>query len=91
MVGAQRVVRSSPEADPAVGGADLLENQNVLDIAEPGPAVLFRYQDAEQAEFAELAEELAWEVLLAIPLHRVGRDLVARQIANHVSDGKLII
>ena len=48
----------------------------MLEIAEPGAAILLLGGDAEHAERAELAPEIGREVVHAVDLRRARRDLI---------------
>ena len=76
------------DRDPHAGVAarELLEHEDVGDEVGACAAVLLRHADAHQPELGELREELAREVVLAIPLGRVRFDLGAHKVAGQRLD-----
>jgi hypothetical protein len=54
-----------------------------------GPAIFGRHQHAHEAELAELGQRLLREFRLAIPLRRVRREQVPRDIARRVAQQDL--
>jgi hypothetical protein len=69
-----------------IGGGDLLERQQVRGRVEAQSVVLLREQHAEEAELSHLAHQRGLEVLLAIPLGREGRDVLAGEVARQLLD-----
>src|SRR5262249_38602872 len=62
--------------------ADLLHGDDVLEIAEPGPAIVLLDGDAVQAERAKLRPEGARELVAAVDIGRQRSDLVAGEGAH---------
>ncbi len=90
VVRAQRVVGRDTEPDATVRGAELLDDGRVLDIAEPGAAVLLRDRHPEKAELSQFREQFAREMRLFVPPSGVRYDLVLGHLARHVADRLLI-
>ena len=82
LVDAQIGVRAVGEPDGGRAAADLLHGDAVLEIAEPGAAVLLLHRDAVQAEVAELGPELARELVRFVDLRGERRDLVGGEAAH---------
>ena len=74
------------DAHPRVAARKLLDHEHVGEEVGPGAAVLLRHADAHQAELGELGEDVAREVVLAIPLGRVRLDLGADEVARERLD-----
>ena len=73
-------------ADARVAARELLDHEHVREEVGPGAAVLLRQADAHQAELGELREDVAREVVLAVPLGRVRLDLGADEVARERLD-----
>ena len=76
-------------SDSATDGSthdDLLDDRLVVHVGEARAAVLLGKEDAEEAELAELAEDLARELLGLVPAHDVGPDLGVAEIAKRLED-----
>ena len=78
------------DPDARVGARKLLEHENVGEEIGAGAAVLLRYADSHQSELRELGEDVAWEVVLAVPVGRVRLDLGADEIAGQRLDLSLL-
>ena len=63
-------VHGDGHADAGVGARELLEHEHVGEEVRARAAVLLRHAHAHQAELAELGEQVAREVVVAIPLRR---------------------
>ena len=61
-------------------------HEHVREEVGPGPAVLLRQADTHQAELGELREDVAGEVVLAVPLGRVRLDLGPHEVARERLD-----
>jgi hypothetical protein len=82
----QRVVHAHQHRRARVGRRDLLERQQVARRVEPQAVVLLGEQHAEEAELPHLPDEGGLEVLIAVPLGREGRDVLAREVARQALD-----
>src|SRR2546421_237095 len=73
---------------PAAGVAarELRDDEQVGEEAGAAPAVLLRDADAHEPELGELREDVAWEVVLAIPGGRARLDLGADEVARERLD-----
>jgi hypothetical protein len=74
------------DADAGVSARELLDHEHVREEVGPRAAVLLGEADAHQAELGELAEDVAWEMVLAVPLRRVRLDLGADEVARERLD-----
>ena len=74
------------DPDSRVAARELLEDEHVGEEVGPGPAVLLRETDTHQTELGELREDVAREVVLAVPLGRVRLDLGADEVARERLD-----
>ena len=74
------------DADARVAARELLEHEHVGEEVRAGAAVLLRHADAHQPELGELGEDVAREVVLAIPLGGVRLDLGADEVARERLD-----
>ena len=79
------------DADARVGARQLLEDEDVREKVGAGAPVLLRDAGAHQPKLGELAEELAREAVLAIPLGRVRLDLLLRDLPGERLDLALIV
>ena len=79
-------VHGDRDADARVAARELLDHEHVGEEVRAGAAVLLRHADAHQAELGELAEDVAREVVLAVPLGRVRLDLGADEVARERLD-----
>ena len=79
-------VHGDGDADAGVAARELLDHEHVGEEVRPGAAVLLRHADAHQAELGELREDVAREVVLAIPLGGVRLDLGADEVARERLD-----
>ena len=72
-------------------GGELLEDERRIEAGEAGAAHVLPHIDAAHAERGGSAQLLDGEVLLLVPLHGIGRDLLIGEIARHVPDGDLVL
>ena len=79
-------VDGNGDADAGIAARELLEDEHVGEEVGAGAAVLLRHADAHQPELGELAEDVAREVVLAVPLRRVRLDLGADELARERLD-----
>ncbi len=80
--------------DPAnvrVGPPDLLDDERVRDHVEAHPAVLLRQRRGEEAELRELRDDAAVDLLGAVPLGGVRRDLGVAERARGLPDQLLLV
>src|SRR5205085_2693672 len=84
-------VHRDGDADTRVRPRELLEDEDVREEVRARAPVLLRDADAHQAELGELGEELAREAVLAVPLGRVGLDLLLRDLADERLNLALIV
>src|SRR5437016_8528163 len=78
-------MRSHDDPDGAVHKRQLLDNDGVLDVAEPGAAEPLRKNRTQVSELAELADRLQRKRLRLVPLHDMRRDLRFRKFAHCVT------
>src|SRR5690606_40062867 len=71
--------------------AHLLDGDNVLQIAEPQPAIRLRDSNAVQAKVAHLWPQLTWEAVLAIDRLRQGLDRLVGKPTNRFADHRRLI
>ena len=64
---------------------------DVVDVGEPGPAVLLRDGDSEHAEAAGALERVHGKVLGFVPLGEVRLDLAERKVAHHLLNLGLLV
>jgi hypothetical protein len=83
-------VHRKRHAHARVGAGQLLEHEDVREEVGAGPAVLLRYADAEQADLAQLAQQLARERVRPIPLRGVRGDLGVGDLAGQRLDLQLL-
>ena len=76
------------QADRGRGARNLLQRDDMGEIAHVGAAVLLRDRHAEQAEVAEFLPEIGGKFIVAVDLFRAGRDFGqgegAHAVAQHV-------
>ena len=72
--------------DGRVDGRDLLERDEIREHVEPETVILLRQQHSEEAQLAELGDHARVEMLFAIPLVDVRRDLAFRELAGDALD-----
>ena len=70
------------EAERAVDSGELLDGDDVLEVAEPRPAILRRHDDAQQAHFREPGDDLGGKAGRLVPLHDVGKHFRFRERAD---------
>ena len=75
VVRAQTVVRGDRDADRAVDPRQLFHDEGVLHVAQAGPTVFLRKENAQQAQLSGLIQELAREFLRLVELHHVRTNL----------------
>ena len=83
-------VHRDGDADARVRARELLEHEDVGEEVGARAAVLLGHADAHQPELGELREQLAREVVLAIPGGRVRLDLGLRELARQRLDLALV-
>ena len=69
----------------AIHARQLLDDDGVLDVAEPRAAEFLGEDRAHVAELAELADDFEREGLRLVPLHDVGRDLGLGELPNSLA------
>ncbi len=75
-------MRRDDEADGAVNAGQLLEDDRILEVAEPGPAVLLREDNSQQPHVRQLGNDLRGEASRLVPFHDVGKDLRFGELAD---------
>jgi hypothetical protein len=70
----ERVVHAHQHGGGRVGDGDLLEREEIRQRVESKPVILLGNEHAEEAQRAELADDGAIEVGIAVPLRRVRRE-----------------
>ncbi len=55
VIGAERIVRGDDQADGRIDARELLDDDGVIDVAEPGAAQFLRENRAQEAELARLS------------------------------------
>ncbi|MNE32408.1 hypothetical protein D3C80_1260190 [compost metagenome] len=88
---AHRVVHAHDGRAGAVAGGDLLQRQGIGLVAGVAAAQLLRYQHAEEAELAHLADRLGGIAMLAIPLLGERAQALLGELASHLADTQLIV
>jgi hypothetical protein len=78
------------DADACIRTRQFLEHEDVRQEVGTGPAVLLGHADSHQTELGDLAEELAREAVIAIPLRGVGLDLLRAELARQRLDLALL-
>src|SRR5207247_2881831 len=74
VVGAERVVGPHGDADGGVAAVQLLDDEGVGDVVEPGAAVLLGYERAEESEGTQLGDDRVGKLVALAE----GRDLIAQ-------------
>ena len=82
VIAAQRIVGSDKKPDRAVDPGKFLDDGSVLDVTEPGTAIFFRKNDAQQPHFAQLGKQFGGKTSGFVPLHDVGADLALGKFAD---------
>ena len=75
-------MRRDNEPHRRVDARKLLDNDGVIDVAEPGSAQIFREDHSQEAELAALLDYFERESLVLIPLQDVRRDFRLRELPN---------
>src|SRR4051794_38128650 len=78
-------------ASGGIGAADLLGDQPVADVVEAAAAVLFGDRGAEEADFPELARQLAVEAAGTVVLARRRQDLPLSELARGFANQLLLV
>ncbi len=87
----QRRLHAQRRAVPGINPFDLAIDQPVGDIRSPCPAVGLGHRRAEQAQRANLGQDLAVEALLAEGGENARRELPLRVVARSVADESLLL
>ena len=82
VVGAKRIVRGHDQPHRAIDARQLLDGDDVLDVAQAGAAVLLREDDAQQAQLGELGNQFRRETRGFVPLHDVRSDFRFGEFAD---------
>ena len=85
LVDAEVGMRAVGEADRARSAADLLHGDDVFQVAEPEPAILFRHRHAEQAHVAHFGPKLARKAIAAVDLVGLRRNATQGEFANRLA------
>src|SRR5438552_728317 len=91
VVRAEGVVRGDGEADRCVDPGQLLDDDHVIAVVQPGAAVFRGEEDAEHAHLPQLSHDLSGELLGLVELERMGRDFLLRELPNGPSGQFLLI
>ena len=91
VIRAERIVSSNEEADRAVDSRKLFDDGGVLDVAESGAAVFFGKNNAQQAHFRKLRENLARKVRGFVPLHHVRSNFALSEFADGLAELLLFV
>ena len=78
-------------ADACVGSRKLLQHEHVGQEVRARTAVLLGHADTHQPELAELGEQLAREMVLAVPRRRLRRDPLVREPPRELADLLLVL
>ena len=89
VVRAERGVGGHDDAHRAIHARELLNDDGVLDVAEPAAAQFFREDGAHVAELAEFPDDFERKGLRFVPLHDVRRDLRLGELANGLAQVNL--
>src|SRR5690606_1119975 len=79
------------EADRRGRAAELLDDEHLREIAEPGAAELGLERDAEEAELAELGPQVARERVLGVDLRGPGRDALGREAPDVLAQHREVL
>ncbi len=82
VVRAERGVGGHDDADRAIHAREFLDDDGVLDVAEPAAAKFFGEDGAHVAELAELPDDFERKGLRFVPLHDVRGDLRLGELAD---------
>ncbi len=74
-----------------VGARELLEHEHVGEEVGARAAVLDGHAHAHQPQLAQMAEDLQREAMLAIPLRRLGRDLLVGEAPRQLAHLALLV
>ncbi len=87
LVDAEIGMRAVGQADRRRSARDFLDRDAMLEIAEPGAAILLLDGNAVQAERADFRPEIPRELVALVDLGGARRDLVAGEILHGFADG----
>jgi hypothetical protein len=83
-------VNRDRDTDAGVRARQLLEHEDVGEEIGAGAAVLLGHANTHQPELGQLAEQLAGEAVVAIPLRGVRVDLLCAEVARQRLDLALL-
>jgi hypothetical protein len=84
-------VRRHPEADRGIDAGQLVDDEDVLDVAHAGTAVFLGDDDAEEAELSGLGEDLVRELLRLVHLLDDGIDGLGCEVAGRFAHRALLL
>ena len=90
VIGTERSMRGDDDSDRTIDTRKFLDDDGILDVAEPRAPVFFREDGAEIAEFSELFYDRERERLVLVPLHYMRGDFRGGEIANLTPKLKLL-
>src|SRR5205814_1090070 len=90
VTGTESIVCCDAERDRRINAGDLLDDQRVLDEAEPCAVVFGRDSNAEKPERCHLLEDLSRELLRLIELHDYRTDLLLSKVTCKGAYSKLL-
>ena len=79
------------DADRAIDARELLDGEDVLDVAEAGAAVFVGKDAAHESQLAELPDGFEGKVRGFVPLLHVGGDLAGGKVAHHALELELFL
>ena len=82
MIAAQRSVRGHDDAHRAIHARQFLDDDAVLDVAQPRAAQILGEDGAHVAQLAQLADHFHGEDLVFVPFHDVRRDFRFGEFAH---------
>ena len=87
----QRALHRRERADAGVAALELLHDEAVRDVVEPGAAVLLGQVGAEHAELGHLRDQLLREASLDVALADDRQHVLVDEGADGVADGALFL
>lgn len=68
-----------------------LNNDGILDVTHPCPAVFFRENNPEQPQLRRLFHGIQWKLLRFVPGENVRREFGLRELTHHLAQLILLI
>ena len=83
-------MRGTSEADRRVVARESLDDQHLRERVRAAAAEFFRECNAEEAELAELLDDMPREGLVLVPLGRMRLDLALGEVGQRLADAALL-